>query len=157
MKLHIIATAAIAGSLLIGCTDQSSVNSPALESNKMSTSSVLSSVIEVNTVVGDPLTGEEFLVSGTIFYQAARNKTDYSFFQSAELSVQSVAGKYRADIAEKSEQSGVSEEGVVIIPVEYELAARSAKLRIEFSLYGDAAEVSTLSIVGSSLLADEDR
>lgn len=167
MYLRTIATAAVAGFLLIGCSEQSSVNAPIQEAgslNKGGSSATLSSIsgtIEVREMVTDHATGEAYIVSGNILYDLSKSSKSYDFFHRAELHVYNadVSKKQESWIGEKVSLGGESEEPVVVLAQEYQLAEipGAPVLRLRFDLDESSASLQGVEIETLSPSSEEAR
>jgi hypothetical protein len=151
MYLRTIATAAVAGLLLIGCSDQSSINSPAGESVKMTSLAKLSNdgKFELDQTVVDEVTGESYVVSGTIYYDYQKDGGDYSLLVNPFLEVRNslAVRKQKMSFDAKNYFSGIIEEEQVALEQQYRLVGISENLilRVVFNA-GEEISISAISI-----------
>jgi hypothetical protein len=155
------ATAAVAAGLVIGCSDQSSVNSPVSERSGAPVLAKVSDAnkFEINETVVDEATGESYVVSGVINFEYAKDGGDYSFMINPMLEVRNslAVRKQRTYFEQKSYLSGIIEESAVSVHQNFQLSEISSRLylRINFNL-SDEASVSGVSIWTEAPSADED-
>ena len=155
MNLRLLATSTLAGLLLIGCSEQSSVNSPAASipthhsATAKTTGGISTSVtLDVDAVVVDEKTGISFSVTGSIACDLSKDQTSYTFLSQPSLTVTSQPdGKdLRSTVAANDADTGTAAPEV-IVSKEYKLAdfPTGSVLRIQYSLT-DNASISSMSI-----------
>jgi hypothetical protein len=161
MKRSMFATAAVAAVLVIGCNEQSSVNSPISE---RSDAPVLAKVndankFEINETLVDELTGESYVVSGVVNFEYAKEGGEYSFMINPMLDVRNSLAhkKQRTEVDQKIYHSGILEESALVLHQDFQLSGISNRLylRISFSVY-DEVSITGVSIRTEPPSADED-
>jgi hypothetical protein len=91
MKLRMFAVAAITGIVVVGCNQESSVNSPVAEHQSSAVSKIAvaqgGQTISINEGAWDEDFGEKYSVRGTVYCESDTASGDYSFFHIAKLVV----------------------------------------------------------------------
>lgn len=161
MKRSMFATAAVAAVLVIGCNEQSSVNSPISE---RSDAPVLAKTndankFEINETLVDEVTGESYVVSGVVNFEYAKEGGEYSFMINPMLDVRNSLAhkKQRTEVDQKIYHSGIIEESALVLHQDFQLSGISNRLylRISFSIY-DEVSITGVSIRTEPPSADED-
>jgi hypothetical protein len=161
MKRSMFATAAVAAVLVIGCNEQSSVNSPISD---RSDAPVLAKTndankFEINETLLDEETGESYVVSGVVNFEYAKEGGEYSFMINPMLDVRNSLAhkKQRTEVDQKIYHSGILEESALVLHQDFQLSGISNRLylRISFSVY-DEVSITGVSIRTEPPSADED-
>lgn len=118
MKRNAIFSAMLAGLFLIGCSENSSLNSPVSGASgslqRVQTSGhSMASAFEVNQVVVEGKTGDSYYVSGTIRYEYSSEAGSYALSIQSSLAVENMdeSKKFSAVIEKSDLVSGSIGEG----------------------------------------------
>lgn len=154
MKLRMFAVAAIAGMLVVGCNQESSVNSPVAEPGSSIKSSLgkisASGVLKIDETIYDEAAGDRYSVAGMVHYESSYDYGDYSFGCNAELIVSDNISGVPAVVQEKRVTSGSMKGKILNLSQNYALdgsmSGKSLRVNFRLSFESDEAVVEVTSV-----------
>lgn len=169
MKIQTIALSAIAAMLLIGCSEQSSLNSPvtSVPIHQQATAKAIaparihaSAGFNIDQVVIDQETGDAYSVTGTIAFDYSNDQGNYTFATHPSLTIVNTEGGkgYQSAIETKTSDDG-KEDGEIAVVKEYKLPGlpSGSFLRVEFHMTDIVSLQSVAIVVGTLEVESEGR